>query len=162
MKKTINRIFPLRILLLAGLIPAGASADHQGRTFAVLVGIADYPTSPLPRTDEDAARIARALQAHVPGDRLQMHLLLNQQATQGNVRRALMQVTQQANRDDQIVFFFSGHGVPVSDRNGDEADNVDDALVLMDGNLIDDELSTIRIASSAGGQFGPFGPSGVH
>jgi len=149
MQKTINRIFPLLILLLTGIIPIGASADYQGRTFAVLVGVADYPNSPLPRTDEDASRIARALQAHVPGDRLQMHLLLNQQATQSNVRRALTQVAQQATRDDQIIFFFSGHGTPVADRNGDEPDDVDEALVLIDGNLIDDELAAILEATPA-------------
>ena len=137
-----NRLIPLFLILFAAtLSPAMASADDNGRTFAVLIGVADYPTSPLPRTDDDAQRIANALRANVPADRLEMNLLLNGQATRSNVNRALTQVSQRAERGDQIIFFFSGHGVPVPDRDGDEADEVDEALVLMDGNLTDDELA---------------------
>ena len=49
-------------LILFGGTPAHADSPHpNGRTYAVLVGIADYPSSPLPRTDVDAERIGRAL-----------------------------------------------------------------------------------------------------
>jgi len=40
----------------------------------------------------------------------------------------------------KFVFFFSGHGDQVTDENGDENDNKDEALAAYDRRIIDDEL----------------------
>jgi len=113
----------------------------NGRTYAVLVGVADYPSSPLPRTDVDAQRIADALRAHLPEDRLHMSLLLNRDATRANVTRALADVARDSTERDEVIFFFSGHGGTQEDQpNGDEGDGVDETIVLYDGSISDDEL----------------------
>ena len=103
---------------------AFADAPHaDGHTYAVLVGIADYPSSPLPRTDVDAQRIANALSAQVPDERLRMHLLLNRDATRANLTRALSDVARDATERDEVIFFFSGHGGTQPDAtDGDEGD----------------------------------------
>lgn len=142
MNRPITRLFTATALSVTLMMSSVASAQATPRTHAVLVGIADYPSSPLPRTDEDAERIASALRAHVPVAQLDMHLLLNSQATRGNVQRALAEVAANTSADDHVIFFFSGHGTPVADGGRlDEPDGVDEAIVLYDGNFSDDELS---------------------
>jgi hypothetical protein len=140
MKQTLTKL-ALTAALLFFLAPTFASADYHGTTYAVLVGISEYDRSPLPRTDDDAARIARALEANIPADRLEMHLLLNRQATRANVAQAFSDIATRVTRNDHVVFFFSGHGTTVPDAGiRDEADGKDEALVLIDGNMTDDEL----------------------
>lgn len=143
MNRLLTRLFTAialgAVLMMSGVASAQATTP---RTFAVLVGIADYPSSPLPRTDEDAERIARALRANVPEAQLDVHLLLNSEATRANVERAFADVAANASADDHVVFFFSGHGTPVADSGPlDEPDGVDEAIVLYDGNFSDDDLS---------------------
>lgn len=134
------------LALAAALLfsPSRGQAERPmtGRTHAVLVGIAEYPSSPLARTDVDAERIARALARNVPAERLRTHLLLNAQATRANVMAALQTVQREATEGDNVVFFFSGHGMPVADRSSDEGDQLDEVLSLYDGDLTDDELAS--------------------
>ncbi|HJL32725.1 MAG TPA: caspase family protein, partial [Polyangiaceae bacterium LLY-WYZ-15_(1-7)] len=139
---TLTRLLSTLALAAALFVPRLALADAQtGRTHAVLVGIADYPSSPLARTDVDAERIARALAANVPADRLRTHLLLNGSATRANVLSALAEVRREATEEDRVIFFFSGHGTPVADQTGDEGDQLDEVIALYDGHLSDDELA---------------------
>lgn len=46
-----------------------------------------------------------------------------------------------AERGDQLVFTFSGHGVQAKDANGDEADGNDECFLFLDGILIDDDFA---------------------
>jgi hypothetical protein len=59
----------------------------------------------------------------------------------------LRELVAKAGFGDRVVFTYSGHGTWVWDRNGDEADKRDEALVMADfaqgGLLIDDELEQI-------------------
>jgi len=143
MSRTIHRLLAVLALAASFFFPTLGHADAPmtGRTHAVLVGIADYPSSPLMRTDVDAERIARALARNVPADRLRTHLLLNARATRRNVMDALATVQREATEGDNVVFFFSGHGSPVADGDEDEGDMLDEVLALYDGNLTDDELA---------------------
>ncbi len=143
-----SRFSPLRLLSALALAAAlllpsvgRAEAPMTGRTHAVLVGIANYPTSPLARTDVDAERLARALSRNIPAERLSSHLLLNERATRANVLQALATVQREATEGDNVVFFFSGHGSPVADESADEGDSLDEVLSLYDGDLKDDELA---------------------
>ena len=70
--RSLRNVLAAFVVAMAALVPA-AHADApnpNGRTYAVLVGIADYPSSPLPRTDVDARRIGEALAAQLPAERL--------------------------------------------------------------------------------------------
>ena len=44
------------------------------------------------------------------------------------------------NANFEVVVFYVGHGTNVRDLSGDEADGYDEALVFVDGNIIDDIL----------------------
>lgn len=111
----------IRLLLLGLCICAGLkSAWGQGKTYAVVVGIADYKaltyrTGDLRYADQDARRVAAFLASRVGGqvssDRLR--LLTNEQAT-GDGIRAAMKLFTKAKPADRIVLYFSGHGLPDS------------------------------------------------
>lgn len=65
-------------------------------------------------------------------------------ATRGNIVRALTTLVAGTGYQDSLVFTFSGHGTWVPDRNGDEADGRDEALVAADfGLILDDDLGAI-------------------
>ena len=44
------------------------------------------------------------------------------------------------NVKSELVVYYTGHGTSVRDTNGDEADGYDEAMVFVDGNIIDDTL----------------------
>ncbi|EAY08786.1 Clan CD, family C14, metacaspase-like cysteine peptidase [Trichomonas vaginalis G3] len=44
------------------------------------------------------------------------------------------------NATGELAFFYVGHGTNVADANGDEDDGQDEALVFVDGNIVDDDL----------------------
>ena len=41
---------------------------------------------------------------------------------------------------NELVIYYTGHGTYVPDKNGDEDDGYDEAMVFIDGNIIDDDL----------------------
>ncbi|MBN1479689.1 caspase family protein [candidate division KSB1 bacterium] len=65
------------------------------------------------------------------------------QATKSTVLSTFDHLITSAKAGDEIVFTYSGHGTSVADRSGDEIDGYDEALVLRDGTVLDDELRTI-------------------
>lgn len=138
---------------LAFMLPLGAArtalAEDTGTTYAVLVGMADYPgeINDLPGTDEDARRIGRALSSNIAATQLDMTLLTNADATRHGVRAALQRVGRLAGSDDRVVFFYSGHGGSPA---GDEPDGHDESISLYDGDMIDDELSALFDHVNAG------------
>ena len=44
---------------------------------------------------------------------------------------------------DSLFIYFSGHGLSITDRNGDEIDGMDEALVFKDGYILDDDLYSL-------------------
>ena len=66
--------------------------------------------------------------------------LLNEQATSESILKNMNDAASRLDNGDLFVFFFSGHGDQVTDENGDENDNKDEALAAYDRRIIDDEL----------------------
>jgi hypothetical protein len=125
---------------------SAADADLHGMVNrAVVVGINDYPGtgSDLAGCVNDALDWDAALRARG----YSTVVLLNEAATKGNVVAALKAAVAASKRYDRLTFTFSGHGTYVPDRDGDEADHRDEALVCHDvrsgGLLVDDQLQQI-------------------
>lgn len=107
MKAKAIRLFVTAILLTMAL---GVNA----RVYLVSVGIADYSGFPtelnnLHLTAKDAETVADLYSKNASVD---YALLLNGNATKSRIVRAIQKVFGKASANDQVVFFFSGHGYP--------------------------------------------------
>ena len=93
----------------------------QSKTYVVSVGIADYPgrEHDLRISDNDAKTIARVFSA---AKDTSVGILINEEATQSAVLSTMHTVFADAQRDDAVILYFSGHGTP-------------GALVCYDGQL---------------------------
>lgn len=145
-------------MILACVWLAGANQfAGGGEKFAIVIGVNDSPDfrlpggarpRPLVAAERDADAFAQLLRDRFDFAADKVRLLKGPAATQAGVRAALQAVAGQATRvDDQVVFYFSGHGTQVADRGPlDEPDGLDEALCLSDSTaegahlLLDDEL----------------------
>lgn len=92
--------------------------DGLGRRWAVVVGISEYEDPAVPAL-RFAHRDAEALRDFLVSESAGLGgyspenvvLLTNEQATFRNIRTALRGFLTTATEDDQIVFYFAGHGV---------------------------------------------------
>lgn len=76
--------------------------------------------------------------------------LHNERATRNNVIRMINQTAATLQAGDIFFISFSGHGGSIPDRNGDEADWLDETWCLYDAQLIDDELKVFWTRFSKG------------
>lgn len=99
------------ILILVIMVLAAVSAS--ARTYLVAAGIADYPG-----TENDlvvAAADANSLASIFHGNsNASVRTLTNRAATKDAVLKAIKDQFAKAGPGDQVVFFFSGHGIPGS------------------------------------------------
>ncbi len=139
------------MLLCAWLVAKPAAADK----YALLVGVDDYApegesNSDLYSCETDAYLMREVLvekygfaQSNV---RVLLSLYPGEEATGENIVNAFREhLIDQAESDDVVVFYFSGHGTRVDDISGDEIDGYDEALCPADVTetnevLTDDQL----------------------
>ncbi|MBC6993446.1 caspase family protein [Neolewinella lacunae] len=89
--------------------------DERVKIWAVVVGAARYThMRTLKYTDDDAYQLFAFLKS-VEGGALpeeQIKVLIDEDATHRNIIMAMRDVYQQADENDVILFYFSGHGLP--------------------------------------------------
>lgn len=135
--------YSLRLSAGSSTGPSGpAVSGRRGKVYAVMVGISDYAgtASNLSYTADDAIKMAETLRRQgvlAP----ESVVLTDRQATPAAVRAAFTRVAQAAGPNDMFLFFYSGHGTQVPARGPGEADNRDEALALIGGLLLDDEMA---------------------
>lgn len=98
-----------KLLLLAWMM---LCAIHlQAKTYLVCVGIADYPgtENDLRISDNDAKTIAKVFSV---AEHATISLLLNEQATQSALLSTMHTLFLNANSEDLVMLYFSGHGTP--------------------------------------------------
>lgn len=61
-------------------------------------------------------------------------------ATKGNILKEIQRQANELELDDFLLFYFSGHGGRVADRNNDELDGYDETLCAAGQVILDDEL----------------------
>ena len=85
------------------------------KIWAVIIGAARYTHMPALRyTDDDAYQIYAFLKSPKGGalPDSQLSLLIDEDATRGNVMAAMNSIFLRADENDVILFYFSGHGLP--------------------------------------------------
>lgn len=71
--------------------------------------------------------------------------LYNDECTCANVEQAIRQMGGQCGPDDTFLFYYTGHGTSVQDRDGDEHDGSDEAYVLVDERGCIDGSTIIKV-----------------
>ena len=96
-------------LLLAWMILCTISL--QAKTYLVCIGIADYPgtKNDLRISDNDAKTIAKIFLATKDAS---VKVLTNEEATQSALLSTMHTLFEDAQSDDAVVLYFSGHGTP--------------------------------------------------
>lgn len=91
----------------------------KGTTYIITIGINDYPDNTLINAVSDADKIQQAFSKHC--ENTQIFALRNKTATKQAVWELLNSVSDSAKKksttDNTILFYFSGHGVSVNNRN---------------------------------------------
>jgi len=112
--------------------------DVSGDRYAIIVGISDYPDedNDLQYCDDDALEMSQTLDTvyYIPSKNI--ITLIDKDATRSNIIEAIDALMLGVNPEDEVVFFFSGHGMKGRAADGDK-EKVDEAIVAHDGtNLV--------------------------
>lgn len=110
----------------------------------------DFPNAPVLTGPENDAEAMRDLAAQTG---FQTDILKSENATHTAVLARLLDAAYVSKPGDIFLFTFAGHGCALPDRapNRDEDDNQDEAIVLYDMMMLDDELRlTVWPAFQAG------------
>lgn len=115
---------------------------------ALLVGINEYPQSPLRGCVNDVRQINDLITNQFGFEQGGIKLLLDTDATYSGIQAGLEWLAQGGDKADAVrVFHYSGHGSYVADKNGDEPDGRDECLVPVDyqtaGMITDDVLKKL-------------------
>lgn len=149
------RIYAAILLLLLVILPIRSATKR-----ALLIGISEYPEN---KTALDAgwpsihgANDVHILETTLKTQGFKVSTILNRNASASNIRKALVKLQSETKLGDIIYLHFSCHGQPVEDKDGDEKDGWDEAIVPYDawrkpikgvynGNkhILDDELNTV-------------------
>jgi metacaspase-1 len=120
---------------------------------AVLAGVNEYERSDIPSLHgcvNDVALVRDVLKTYFGVPNEDIHVLVDRRATKARIVSRLEGVIARARPGDVVVFYFSGHGSQIRDRNGDElADGLDEIICPHDMDwdrgtyIVDDDLDAI-------------------
>lgn len=116
------------------------------RKLAICVGINDYPWAhnDLNGCVNDAKDWADLLKTDFDFKEGDINILTNAYATRSHILSALTYLITSAGPGDVVVFTYSGYGTWVPAKGEpDESDNLDEALYVYDGKLLDGDIRTI-------------------
>lgn len=157
-----------RIVVLA-LCAVFLIAVHAQTRRALVIGLGkqEDPAWQKINGDKDVPLVTEML-GRAGFDKQHIRTLVNDQATKAAIVQAFMTMVQTAQKGDIVYIHFSGHGQQMRDRNGDEADGLDESWIPYDAyrqpcnkdrgekHLVDDEvnicLSAIRDKIGASGK----------
>lgn len=129
-------------------------AEANAATYALLVGVGDYPQLPAklrlqgPRNDVEAMR-GMLSEKGIPTNRIRT--LVDREATLANIKSAIQKLTREVRREDLVVLYFSGHGsqAPVDvigGRRNEENDQLDELFLAADVGAWDGRRGRVRNA----------------
>lgn len=118
------------------------------KKLALTIGINKFPRSPLRGCVNDSNMMKKLLEEKFGYDVIQ---LLDENATRSAITSTVNSMAAKSNPGDSFVIHASSHGTQVRDRNGEEKDGLDEALVcffregqdFMQHLLIDDDFNDL-------------------
>ena len=109
---------------------AGPGEQH----LAVLVGVGEYQSEDLDDLDGPPHDVAEMRQLLTETYEFSSNIceLVDADATLGAFEAAIKKLSERADKDDQVVIYFSGHGSQLRDYTQDEPDHQDETLAFHD------------------------------
>lgn len=121
-----------RLIIIVSLVFISFQSACAVTKRALVIGLSQYQKYRQTQLDwpnihgaNDAALISKTLRKQ--GFCIQM--LIDGQATALSIRKALSILEKQTRKGNLVYIHFSGHGQPVEDKDGDEPDGWDEAIV---------------------------------
>jgi WD40 repeat protein len=110
-----------------------------GEKYAVIIGVSKYKDSricSLKYTGADARAFYDFLTKNAGFSRDKIKLILDQNASKMNIEDAFKNfLPRNAGRDDTVIIFFAGHGIPDTDLTGRADDGMEKYIVPYDADL---------------------------
>ncbi|QJB57053.1 caspase family protein [Pseudodesulfovibrio sp. zrk46] len=134
------------ILLLLAIIFVSVTEAHSANR-ALLIGVGDYQMkgANLPGIDKDI-KMMREVALTLGYQKSEIKVLLDKQATLKNIRHAIDSwLIKGVGKDDNVLFYFSGHGSQIYDKNKDEPDKADEVLVTHDASIGVNTLNNVFV-----------------
>lgn len=106
--------------------------------YAIVIGISDYPGTgnDLRYADDDALDVYNTLVTVYGFSPSNIYLLIDMNANLDNIVSAINYIKSKADENDEVFFFFSGHGARGIAEDGDK-EKIDESIVVHDGlNLV--------------------------
>jgi uncharacterized caspase-like protein len=107
-----KKIIIIYIYLVSSYVFA-SNLEFYEHSYAILIGINNYASDDIKDLGyavEDAESIANLLISKLGYNEENIHLLLNEDATQINIKNTLYQIAMEAGKNDRILVFYGGHG----------------------------------------------------
>lgn len=129
-----------------GVSASSANSVHSVSSPFYLLAVGSS-TGKLRGCEEDARQFARIMTTYlnIPGS--QVKIITGASATLNGIKGGFNWLRQNMGSMDKAIFFFSGHGSYIADKNGDETDGYDEVLIPHDFKqndistvIVDDEL----------------------
>lgn len=99
---------------------------------ALFVGVNSYPGCPLSGCLNDMSDAAEEMLKDFGFKSNEIRLLVEKRATAKAILERLKWLVKDAKPGDRLLFWYSGHGAQVADRNGDEISGMDDVICPID------------------------------
>ncbi len=114
---------------------------------ALLIGVGKYQMkgADLPGIGKDIEMMRKVALTLGYGAN-EIKILLDEEATLKNINNSIDSwLIRGVGKDDHVLFYFSGHGTQIYDKNNDEEDNADEVLVTHDAALGVNTLNNVFV-----------------
>lgn len=120
-----KRVFFIIIMAIVSVFAIDA------RTFVLATGVSNYGNEDinLSQTTKDAKRFKEVMETQTKD----ITILTSSNVTRDNVLEKLRAICNRAQKGDQVVFFYSGHGMPGGICAYDKAISYDDIVKILSG-----------------------------
>lgn len=122
------RFFRIALLLISMMLVSELNAKEK---YAVIIGINHYKdphVRPLQYSEADALYLRDVMLKYARYKAENIYVLLGKEATYLNIKDKIYWLGDVANKEDDVLFYFSGHGTRVPDDDHEEADGMDEAF----------------------------------
>ena len=101
----------LILILMLGNAFAVTTDDIYDNSYALIIGIDKYDSTPLDYAVKDAESVANLLKENFNFSSKNITTLLNEEATLSNIKNSLSKIASSAIENDRVLIYFAGHGV---------------------------------------------------